>query len=159
MYLRTAALKAASACPHRAWRFSAGPMIPISTKPRVARMKRRREFLAAQRAQRKWATPGMVVQVRERVAGEKSEGDIRIGYTTSRKVGNAVARNRARRRLRACVDAVIGNVAATDLDIVVIGRTATTDRSFLALKGDLLKSLRKLGVAMSSDNQESSNVR
>ncbi len=94
----------------------------------------------------------MVVQVRKRRAGEAGGDLIRVGFTTSRKVGNAVVRNRARRRLRACVDAVLPDHAKPGLDIVVIGRAATPARPFEALKDDFLKSLKKLDACRSADH-------
>ncbi|MEQ8319916.1 MAG: ribonuclease P protein component [Rhodospirillales bacterium] len=114
------------------------------TQPGPSRLKKRREFLAVAGANRKWATPGMVVQVRKRRPGEAGDDLVRVGFTTSRKVGNAVVRNRARRRLRACVDAVLPGLVKPGLDIVVIGRAATPARPFEALKDDFLKSLKKL---------------
>ncbi|MEO0999163.1 MAG: ribonuclease P protein component, partial [Pseudomonadota bacterium] len=61
-------------------------------------MKARRDFLAAARARRQ-VTPGFLLQARQRAPGEVSATPVRIGYTCSKKVGNAVARNRAKRRL------------------------------------------------------------
>ena len=115
-------------------------------QPGLARLKKRREFLAVAGANRKWATPGMVVQVRKRPSGEVGADLVRVGFTTSRKVGNAVIRNRARRRLRACVDAVLPGQVKPGLDIVVIGRASTPGRPFEALKDDFLKSLKKLNA-------------
>ena len=100
--------------------------------------------MATAGARRKWATAGMVVQVRKRRPGEAEDDLVRVGFTTSRKVGNAVTRNRARRRLRACADAVLPGIVKPGLDIVIIGRAATTARPFDALKDDFLKSLKKL---------------
>lgn len=88
--------------------------------------------------------PGMVVQVRNRRPDEDNGQLVRVGFTTSRKVGNAVVRNRVRRRLRACVDAILPGTVKPGLDIVVIGRAASAERPFDALKADLLKSLQKL---------------
>lgn len=88
--------------------------------------------------------PGMVVQVRNRRPDEDNVQLVRVGFTTSRKVGNAVIRNRVRRRLRACVDAILPGTVKPGLDIVVIGRAASAKRPFDALKADLLKSLKKL---------------
>jgi len=143
---QTVVPRAVSACPLKAWRSFRVRMSHNTTQPELARLKKRREFLAVAGANRKWATPGMVVQVRKRPSGEDGEDVVRIGFTTSRKVGNAVIRNRARRRLRACVDAVLPGRVKTGLDIVVIGRAATPDRSFEALKGDFVKSLKKLNA-------------
>jgi ribonuclease P protein component len=114
------------------------------TLPGHARLKKRREFLAVAGANRKWATPGMVVQVRKRRSGEAGGDLVRVGFTTSRKVGNAVIRNRVRRRLRACVDEVLPGRVKPGLDIVIIGRAATPARPYAALKDDFLKSLKKL---------------
>ena len=69
---------------------------------------------------------------------------MRVGFTVSRKVGNAVARNRARRRLRAAVDQVIPTRARPGHDFVVIGRAATLTRPFNALVGDLTTALQRL---------------
>ena len=60
-------------------------------------MKTRKDFLAAARAE-KWVGPVMLVQQRDR---EDESPDVRVGFTASKKVGNAIARNRAKRRLRA----------------------------------------------------------
>lgn len=119
-------------------------MPPNEPNSRPARIKRRADFLAAQRGRRKWAMPGMVVQVRARRPGEPDHGLVRVGFTTSRKVGNAVTRNRARRRLRACADEILPGRVKAGLDIVLIGRGTTVERPYSALKDDLLKSLAKL---------------
>ncbi len=111
-------------------------------------MKRRRDFLSAARHGRKWAAPGLVLQSRRRkageVSGEVSDIDVRVGFTVSRKVGNAVARNRARRRLRAALDTLPAARIQTGLDVVVIGRRATLTRRFDALVTDLSQALGKL---------------
>lgn len=69
---------------------------------------------------------------------------MRVGFTVSRKVGNAVARNRARRRLRAAVDRVMPMRARPGNDFVVIGRAATLTRPFECLVGDLTTALQRL---------------
>ncbi len=67
-----------------------------------------------------------------------------MGFTVSRKVGNAVQRNRARRRLRAAVEDVMPDLAREGHDFVVIGRAGTLTRPFPALVGDLKKALKEL---------------
>jgi ribonuclease P protein component len=77
----------------------------------------------------------------------ESRGDEnRGGITDSRKVGNAVARNRARRRLRAAVAEVMPCHAKRGQDYVVIARAGTLTRPFDALVADLVAGLRRLGV-------------
>lgn len=117
------------------------------------RLKRRREFLHVARAGRKWAAPGLVLQVVDRHGGKvptaadgANASDIRIGFTVTRKVGGAVVRNRARRRLRAAAETVMPRHAAGGRDYVVIGRAGTLRRPFTALVGDLETALRKLGA-------------
>jgi ribonuclease P protein component len=132
------------------------------------RLKRRREFLHVARAGRKWAVPGLVLQVLDRhavtqTAGDRPEGrsnsrggvsasgqvgerDIRVGFTVTRKVGGAVVRNRTKRRLRAAVERVMPTHAAPGRDYVVIGRAGTNLRPFPDLVGDLETALRKLNA-------------
>lgn len=69
-----------------------------------------------------------------------------MGFTTSRKIGKAVARNRARRRLRAAADRVIPAHAEGGYDYVVIGRGGTLNRPFGALVQDLETALRRVGA-------------
>ena len=115
----------------------------------VNRLKRRREFLRVQGAGRKWVAPGLIVQARRSEDGDEDsapKSGFRVGFTVSRKVGSAVSRNRARRRLRAVVERVMPLHARPDHDFVVIGRKATLRRPFPALVGDLETALRKLDV-------------
>lgn len=115
---------------------------------RIGRLKRRAEFLAAAAANRKWVAPGLVLQMRPHDAASPPQPDpIRLGFTASRKVGNAVARNRAKRRLRALAAELLKNQAvAQPVDLVLIARPATTTRDFASLRHDLSRGLAKLGV-------------
>jgi len=106
--------------------------------PRVPRLKRRAEFLKVARVGRKWAAPGLVLQAFDRGAGDE---EIRAGFTVSRKVGNAVVRNRARRRLKAAAEKVLGDHGLAGHDYVLIGRQGTLTRSFPDLVADLRKAL------------------
>jgi len=117
----------------------------------VERLKRRREFLSVAAARRKWVTPGMIVQFRPTQDGEPvglsgHPAGPRVGFTVSRRVGNAVVRNRVRRRLRAVVERVMADHAAAGADYVLIGRAATASRPFPALVEDLETALRRLGA-------------
>jgi ribonuclease P protein component len=124
----------------------------------IGRLKRRAEFLAAAAANRKWVAPGLVLQARAITAGTlESAADtpltrplICLGFTASRKVGNAVARNRARRRLKAAAAEVLREIAiaAVPTDLVLIARPATKTRDYAALKEDFRRGLKKLGVGL-----------
>ena len=67
-----------------------------------------------------------------------------MGFTASRKVGNAVARNRARRRLKALVSEILPLHAMAGHDYVLVARQATPARDFAALRRDLEAALKKL---------------
>ncbi|MEL7465457.1 MAG: ribonuclease P protein component [Pseudomonadota bacterium] len=105
-------------------------------------LKKRREFIAASKARRA-GSASMMVQGRRRREGE-AEG-VRVGYTCSKKVGNAVARNRAKRRLRAAAAEILPLAGREGWDYVLIGRAeATAARPWPDLLRDLEKSLEKL---------------
>lgn len=110
----------------------------------LPRLKRRPEFLRVAATRRKWVAPGLIVQIRSRPAGEADLDSSRVGFTVSRKVGNAVERNRVRRRLRAAAEQVLTNQAADGFDFVIIGRKNTLKRPFQALLHDLTMALKKL---------------
>ncbi len=102
-------------------------------------IKKRADFLQAARA-RRVAMPGFVLQARARGAG-----DMRIGYTCSKKVGNAVARNRAKRRLREIARQVLPAHGRQGYDYVLIGRRLeTATRPYHILLADLQKALQKV---------------
>ena len=104
---------------------------------RIARLKRRAEFLRVAGARRKKVTPGLILQAAESPAAQRAEGGFRVGFTASRRVGGAVVRNRARRRLRAAVAKAMPGRARPGHDYVVIARKETLRRRFADLVGDL----------------------
>ena len=106
------------------------------------RLKKRRDFLRVASGGRKWVTPGLILQTSR--APEPETEDVRVGFTVSRRVGGAVARNRARRRLRAVAELVLAPRAKPGRDYVLIGRAATVTRPYAALIGDLETALRRL---------------
>ncbi len=119
---------------------SAAPTGPSAVSVSVETLKKRPDFLAAARGRRE-VTPGFVLQARNR--GE--DGPARVGFTCSKKVGNAVARNRAKRRLREIARLVLPTHAKPGWDYVLIGRAGTTaTRDFTQLQADLRTALGKL---------------
>lgn len=106
------------------------------------RLKRRAEFLRVAARGRKIATPGMVLQVLPRADAEP----VRLGFTVTRKVGNAVVRNRTRRRLREAVRLLLRDHRLSGVDLVLIGREATKGRAFRDLQADLRQALDKARV-------------
>jgi ribonuclease P protein component len=114
----------------------------------LGRLKRRSEFLRVAGGRRKWAAPGLVLQVLKHDPGDDQGGgrEPRVGFTASRKVGNAVARNRARRRLRAAAREVMPNAARAGHDYVIVARGATLARPYRELVGDLEEAMRRLGA-------------
>lgn len=118
----------------------------------LGRLKTRPEFLRVAGARRKCVRPGLILQVlRRSPAGESGvdaagEAGARVGFTASRKVGGAVDRNRARRRLRAVVREVMPDHAMQGRDYVVIARKATLRRPYRALVRDLEVALKNLGA-------------
>lgn len=124
----------------------------------IGRLRRRREFLRVARGGRKWAARGLVLQVRDALVGDAEaragDAEARVGFTASRKVGNAVARNRAKRRLRAAVDEVMPACAAPGLDYVIIARGATLTRRYGDLLADLKTALRRVGALRSDARRD-----
>lgn len=107
-------------------------------------LSRRADFLRAASA-RRHGTAGFLLQARARGEGEGDAAGIRVGFTCSKKIGNAVTRNRAKRRLRAAARAVLPGAARPGWDYVLVGRPgATVSRDFAALVADLGEAVRKV---------------
>ena len=103
-------------------------------------IKKRSDFLAANRGKR-YATPGFVLLVRDR---QDDSPAIRLGITITKKVGNAVIRNRMRRRFRALAQEMLADKGKAGADHILIGRDSGIEREFDALRADMAKALGKL---------------
>jgi ribonuclease P protein component len=86
----------------------------------------------------------MIVQIAQRSGGAAGAVAARVGFTASRKVGNAVTRNRAKRRLRALAREVLAGAARPGADYVLIARAGTVERPYAALVRDLETALRRV---------------
>lgn len=103
------------------------------TNTQPIRMKKRRMFLKATHNGKKFISQTMILQV---VAQTEVEG-ARLGFTVTKKMGNAVVRNRIRRRIREVARLVFPQYSCAGYDYVIIARKAAFDEDFSVLKKDL----------------------
>ena len=115
----------------------------LQLPPTPQRLKRRAEFLRAASKGRKAAVHGLVLQALSREDGHAA----RLGFTVTKKVGNAVIRNRTRRRLKEAARLLLRDHPVSSVDLVLIGRDTTRARPFTDLMDDLRRALAKLGVS------------
>ena len=97
----------------------------------------RRDFLAANKA-RRVVTPGFVLLVNPRGGADPA---IRAGFTVTKKIGNAVTRNRMKRRLRALARALLPEHGVAGADHVLISRDGGVERDFATLPAELARAL------------------
>ena len=110
-------------------------MVNAQTLP--VRLTKRGEFLRLAARGRKIAKYGFVLQLDQREQGDV----VRVGYTATKKIGNAVARNRAKRRLREASRLVLAGRSVPAVELVLIARRETGDMDFSRLKHNLAQAL------------------
>lgn len=113
---------------------------------RIERLRRRAEFLAAARG-RSASRGAVVVQVLERNDTRVKPDLIRVGFTATRKVGGAVVRNRAKRRLREAARRLLAEHGRPGCDYVFIARAGTPTRPWDRLLDDVKTALISLAAA------------
>jgi ribonuclease P protein component len=106
------------------------------------RLQKRAEFLRVASAGKKAAVGGVVLQAMSRADALPA----RLGFTVTKKVGNAVVRNRTRRRLKEAARLLLADRPVVGADLVLIGRDSTRKRNFIALQGDIRRALERTGV-------------
>lgn len=116
------------------------------------RLRRRAEFQRVARGRRK-ALDAFTLQTVRRHADQEGPGCPRVGFTVTRKIGNAVVRNRVRRRLKEALRAARPLEVEADHDYVLIARRDALARSFAALVEDLRHAFRAIGRKAGSRNE------
>lgn len=108
--------------------------------PPLERLRKRSEFLSVSKAGIKWITPAFILQIYQRAP----DGPARYGITASKKVGGAVERNRAKRRLRALIREHLPSCALPGMDYVFIARSEILTRNFAKMGEELCHGLKRL---------------
>jgi len=112
----------------------------VDQTPTIERLRKRPEFLLAAKAP-SCARGAVVVQRRDRADDNPT---IRAGFTATKKVGDSVHRNRARRRLREAARLLLPQSGAPGSDYVFIARGGTTTRPWERLLDDVKSALLRL---------------
>jgi len=108
---------------------------------RSGRLKKRPEFLYVAKNGQKWVSESVIIQV-----NKTDTGEVRFGYTATKKIGNAVIRNRTKRRLRAAVCEILKSENLKSADIVLIGRNITPTVEWDKLVKDLRWCFKRLEI-------------
>ena len=117
---------------------------------RMNRLKSREDFLRAQKGVRR-VTPSLTLETCP--SPEPAETVLRVGFTATRKLGNAVTRNRAKRRLRAAAQAALPLSGRAAHDYVLVARPGTLSRPFSSLVEDLAAAVRAAHLKLDGERK------
>lgn len=121
-----------------------GPQAPDRLTLLIERLKKRADFLAAAKG-RALAAGAVLTQARKR--GDQTD-TVRLGFTATRRIGGAVARNRAKRRLREAARQLAPLHALAGCDYVFIARQGTVSRPWARLLDDMKSTLQRLAAEL-----------
>ncbi|MBS0272140.1 MAG: ribonuclease P protein component [Proteobacteria bacterium] len=110
------------------------------------RLRKRSDFVTVAKAGERYVTPAFIIQAYKRAI----DGPFRTGITASRKVGKAVERNRAKRRLRVLIRTTFPHTGHAGMDYVLIAREEALKRNFALMEKELVMALLKLHKRLES---------
>ena len=117
---------------------------PADSNQPIEVIRKRADFLAANRGKRFVTSSFVLLAHRRRSDHSIGTAKIRYGITVTKKIGNAVARNRMKRRFRALLAQSLPRNGIAGVDHIMIGRKAVKEADFATMKADLEKGLRYL---------------
>lgn len=109
----------------------------------LSRLKIRSDFLKAAKAAYQ-ARPGLIIQARARLEDTQTNSHVRLGFTATKKIGGAVERNRAKRRLREVARQIVPLYGLDGYDYVFVARATTLTREWQGLLDDAKSALLRL---------------
>ncbi|MBQ8750871.1 MAG: ribonuclease P protein component [Alphaproteobacteria bacterium] len=121
---------------------------------KILTLKKRKDFLRVAQGFHV-ATHNMVLQATRSLF---NDDNIRVGYTATKKIGNAVIRSKSKRRLRAIVREVLKDYAIVDVDYIFIARLSTASCDFKELKKDTIYALKKINKNFTQINDNNSTI-
>lgn len=120
----------------------------------IETLKKRKDFLRVAADGRRWVTSNFVLQI-----GIATHNEVRAGYTATKKLGNAVKRNFAKRRMRSLVRGVFPEHATPGHDYVVIARDGMLVNSFGTIRDELARAVSRVRNAKPRQRPSSSKSR
>lgn len=107
---------------------------------RITSIKKRQDFIRISKSQNKFITPNLILIV-DKTNIAATDNSLRVGFTVSKKIGNAIKRNKVKRRLRAAAREIMPKIAKTSYDYIIIARSQTFYSKFQDILTDLTKSV------------------